>query len=108
SVETNAIFMLGQVSSKYQTANSDGKLTGNAADNTIDHYADGYRRKQWSGGVHNVIRYLESWSGKTHTYNGSLICLFESKIATFRHESKLKPDYDQQYYGAPNRNFKWD
>lgn len=108
SVETNAIFMLGQVSSKYQTAGSDGKLTGSAKDNTIDHFQDGYRRKQWSGGVHNVIRYLESWSGKTHTYNGSLICLFESQVATFRHESALAPDYDDKYYGAPNRNFTWD
>jgi hypothetical protein len=36
----------------------------------------------YSGGVENLPRFLESWTGKTITYNGSMICLFNSQIAT--------------------------
>lgn len=98
---TNAIFMLGQVSSKYQTADSDGYLIGDPDEDTIDHYEDGYRRKAWSGGVHNVFRYLEKWGDSVkHTYNGSIICLFESKVATSQH--------DDDYYSAPKRDYRWD
>ena len=35
-----------------------------------------------SGGLHNFPRFLESWTGKTFTYNGSMICMFNSRIAT--------------------------
>lgn len=106
SVETNAIFMIGEVSSKYQKADANGKLIGNADTDTLGHHEPGYKRKQWSGGVHNVIRYLEGWGGKKHTFNGSLICLFESRVATARHQTDQ--DGDRSYYGAPDRNYKWD
>jgi hypothetical protein len=36
----------------------------------------------YSGGVENFPRFLENWSGKTFTYNGSMVCMFFSKIAT--------------------------
>jgi hypothetical protein len=36
----------------------------------------------YSGGVENYPRFLENWSGKTLTYNGSMIAMFYSQIAT--------------------------
>ena len=36
----------------------------------------------YSGGVENFPRFLENWSGRTFTYNGSMVCMFFSKIAT--------------------------
>jgi hypothetical protein len=36
----------------------------------------------YSGGVENFPRFLENWSGKTFTYNGSMIAMYESQIAT--------------------------
>jgi hypothetical protein len=36
----------------------------------------------YSGGVENYPRFLENWSGKTLTYNGSLVALFPSAQAT--------------------------
>jgi hypothetical protein len=36
----------------------------------------------YSGGVENFVRFLENWSGDTYTYNGSLVCMFPSQIAT--------------------------
>ena len=37
---------------------------------------------QYSGGVENLMRFLEDWSGKTMTYAGSLVCLWQSQYAT--------------------------
>jgi hypothetical protein len=36
----------------------------------------------YSGGVENFPRFLENWSGQTFTYNGSLVAMFSSQIAT--------------------------
>jgi len=36
----------------------------------------------YSGGVENFLRLLESWSGQTLTYNGSIVVLFPSQYAT--------------------------
>jgi len=119
--ETNAIFMLGQVSSKYTPVDPTTKkpvagvqvdsygVPNRGQNSEKDHYEPGYGRFQWSGGVHNVIRYLENWGGKKHTYNGSLICLFESRVATSRHQTTAKGyGGDSTYYGAPDRNYNWD
>ncbi len=35
-----------------------------------------------SGGVENFPRFLEDWNSKTLTYNGSMVCMFYSSIAT--------------------------
>ena len=37
---------------------------------------------QHSGGVQNFPRLLEEWSGRTLTYNGSMVAMFYSKTAT--------------------------
>lgn len=36
---------------------------------------------QYSGGLENFMRFLENWSGVTYTYNGSLVCLWQSEQA---------------------------
>jgi hypothetical protein len=36
----------------------------------------------YSGGLENALRYLENWNSVTQTYNGSLICMFQSKVAS--------------------------
>jgi hypothetical protein len=36
----------------------------------------------YSGGVENFLRLLESWSGDTLSYNGSIVVLFQSQYAT--------------------------
>jgi len=35
-----------------------------------------------SGGVENYLRYLEDWTGKTNTYNGSMVCMYNSQIGS--------------------------
>ncbi|MBX7245390.1 MAG: hypothetical protein K1X53_07815 [Candidatus Sumerlaeaceae bacterium] len=78
---TNAILLMGQAGSQYD---ANGKrLTG-------------------SGGAHNVIRYLENWSSKTHTFLGSIIVLFQSTQATRRYNNSAG------YYSPPTRNWSWD
>jgi hypothetical protein len=80
---TNLIIVMGQTGSKFNAAG---------------------KRITQSGGAHNVMRYLENWSGKKHTFNGSLICLYESLVG-------IKPwrnDSGHTYYSPPNRNYLWD
>ena len=36
----------------------------------------------YSGGVENFPRFLENWSGRTFTYNGSMVVMYHSHIAT--------------------------
>lgn len=36
---------------------------------------------QWAGGVHNFVRFLENWTGKTYRYRGSIVSLFESEVS---------------------------
>jgi hypothetical protein len=40
------------------------------------------RKGYYSGGVENFFRYLEDWSEATFTFNGSIVALFDSRIAT--------------------------
>lgn len=52
-----------------------------------------------SGGAHNLVRFLEDWSstGKSVYIRGSLVALFESRIAT--------QPWKIDYYSAPTRNW---
>ncbi|OPY91230.1 MAG: hypothetical protein A4E72_00215 [Syntrophus sp. PtaU1.Bin208] len=56
----------------------------------------------YSGGVENLIRFLENWSGKTFTYGGSLACLWESQQATTRWPGT------GSVYNAPTRNWSYN
>jgi hypothetical protein len=39
-------------------------------------------RASYSGGVENFPRFLEDWGGRSFTYNGSMIVMYESEVAT--------------------------
>ena len=57
---------------------------------------------QWSGGVHNLPRLLETWSGDTLTLNSSLVNLYNSVRANTQFQNP------GVYYRAPTRNFNFD
>jgi hypothetical protein len=56
----------------------------------------------YSGGANNLPRLLEAWSGHTYTLNGSLVCLFNSAMATAPFQNP------GVYYSAPTRNINFD
>jgi len=56
----------------------------------------------YSGGLENLPRLLEDWTGKTLTLNGSLVCLYHSTIATSPWGAS--PDV----YKPPTRNWWFD
>lgn len=56
----------------------------------------------YSGGVENFPRFLENWSGKVFTYNGSMVVMFDSKQAT-----KKWPGTGT-IYNPPNRAWAFD
>jgi hypothetical protein len=60
--------------------------------------------KFYSGGVENFPRLLENWEGKTLTYNGSMVVMFESQHATKFWKSPDK----KSYYTAPTRKWAFD
>ncbi len=60
-----------------------------------------------SGGVENYFRYLEDWTSKTHTYNGSMVCMYYSQIASAPWGLPANsggPDH----YNPPDRNWGLD
>jgi hypothetical protein len=61
----------------------------------------------FSGGVHNLTRFLENWAGATLTYNTSLVCLFSSQMATnqWRAQHNSNPS---GYYDPPTRLWGFD
>ncbi len=56
----------------------------------------------YSGGVENFPRFLEDWSNKTFTYNGSMVVMFPSHYAT---NFWVNPG---TYYNAPIRHWAFD
>ncbi|MGB9601435.1 MAG: hypothetical protein ACPMAG_01440, partial [Limisphaerales bacterium] len=56
----------------------------------------------YSGGLENFPRFLENWSGKTLTYNGSMVVMFTSRYAT-----NYWPGTGT-VYNPPNRNWSFD
>lgn len=58
--------------------------------------------KNYGGGLENFPRFLENWGGRTMTYRGSLVSLFESQYAARRRWNH------QHYYDAPGRDWKFD
>ena len=55
----------------------------------------------YSGGVENFLRLLESWSGSIQlTYNGSIVVMFPSQYAT--------SPWNGGYYGVPKRSWAFD
>ena len=58
-----------------------------------------------SGGLENLPRFMETWSGQTFTYNGSMICMFNSKVATGVWQA---PGKANDVYDAPIRQWALD
>ena len=59
-------------------------------------------QKYYSGGVENFPRFVEDWSGKTLTYNGSMVVMFESQFG------KAFWQEPGNYYNAPVRKWAFD
>jgi len=55
---------------------------------------------QYGGGLENFPRFLERWSGRTLTYYGSLVSLYEAQMAT--------GTWGGSYYSPPGRNWFFD
>jgi len=77
-------------------------MTVNAAILTGVVPSTGTDSMHFSGGVHNLPRLLEDWSGDTLTLNTSIINLYNSTVATgvFRNPGT--------YYSPPTRKFSYD
>lgn len=56
----------------------------------------------YSGGAHNLCRFLEDWSGDTFTCNGSMVVLFTSQVGS---TPFAQPG---DYYEPPARNYSFD
>jgi hypothetical protein len=54
----------------------------------------------YSGGYENLPRFLETWSGKTLTWKGSSVCLWQSRQAT--------GFWGGGYYDPPSRSWVFD
>ncbi len=85
-------------------------LMGNAP--SVENPNNPLQYRHQSGGAHNVIRYLENWSGRRHTFEGSIIVLFPSQVAVLH--NRAGPRYwhsfntEQGYYNPPQRDYRWD
>lgn len=80
----------------FRTATND---TVNAAFLTGNVPSDG---TTYSGGVENFPRFLENWTGSTFTYNGSMVCMFDSQIANAPYPGT------GTVYNPPIRNWAFD
>ncbi len=110
---------LSILSSSWSDAKSNTGYTGrntvasnmvlNAAIITGNIPSTGTTATTFSGGVHNLTRMLENWSGVTLTYNTSIVCLFSSQMATNQflmpYSSSSNPS---GYYTPPTRNWGFD
>jgi hypothetical protein len=99
------------LSGNWSDANSTKGLSGRlAVDTTINaaflagivQTTNSAGAKHYSGGVENFPRFLEDWSGKALTYNGSMVVMFPSKYAT---GWWIDPG---TYYNPPTRDWAFD
>jgi len=97
------------LSGNWRDTNSSKTTPPGAANDTINSAilvgtvpSTGTTSTTFSGGVHNLPRLLEDWTGNTLTLNTSLVNLFASQIATNKFQN---PSY---YYIPPTRQFSFD
>ena len=57
----------------------------------------------YNGGLENMPRFLENWSGRTFTYSGSWVSL-----STPRHVNGLWPNTGSPHYNPPTRTWSYD
>ncbi|HEX7400834.1 MAG TPA: PilX N-terminal domain-containing pilus assembly protein [candidate division Zixibacteria bacterium] len=101
---TDALTVL---STNWSDANSDKSLSNRVANNTTVNAAFLTGNSQtslshYNGGLENLPRFLETWSGKTFTYRGSMVDLWFSEQATGAWV------YGSPQYEAPNRDWAFD
>lgn len=89
-------------SGSYGSRNNPQNTTINAAILTGVVYTTGTDSSTFSGGVHNLPRLLENWTGYTLTLNTSIVNLYNSVSATNQFQ------VPGIYYNAPNRQFSFD
>ncbi len=75
------------LSGKWNDANSASSISSRVATNNTLNAAclEGIVPSvstNYSGGVENFLRLLEDWGSKTNTYNGSIMVMFPSQVAT--------------------------
>jgi hypothetical protein len=58
-----------------------------------------------SGGVNNLPRFLEDWGGKTQVFRGSLVNMFDSKIAN---QPFFTYPVSARYFEPPTRDWGYD
>lgn len=92
--------------------NPDGRnassTTVNAAVITGTVASTGTGNTTFSGGVHNLPRLLEDWSGRTLTLNTSIAKLFSSAYATNQFRNPVGFGTPNPYYVAPTRQISYD
>jgi hypothetical protein len=54
----------------------------------------------WSGGVHNVVRYLEDWGGDTYRFRGSIGVLYECEV----NKGTYNEGHNDAHYSPPTRD----
>lgn len=110
SLVSDAITILSENWNDKTYGTNTSTLTSRTAKNTTVNaaivagsvYTTGSAVGQFSGGVVNLTRLLENWSGKTLWLNTSLVNLYNSAKATAQFRN---PGI---YYNAPTRNFNFD
>jgi len=82
-------------------------MTFNAAIVTGNVPTTGTGDTQFSGGVHNITRLLEDWSGNTLTMNTSIVVLYASTMATNQWQLPYNSS-STGYYNPPTRLWGFD
>ncbi len=84
--------------------------TINAAIVTGTMHTTGITDTTFSGGVHNLPRLLEYWSGANLWLNTSILRLWDSNMATnqFRNPYGFTPTPVNPYYNPPTRHYSFD
>jgi hypothetical protein len=89
--EMNAIFLGGETASRAQ-----------------DHPTHAHNYGRYSGGGENWFRFLETWSGDDFVFEGSMLNMWESEIATASWDKNNGSGTSAGYYSPPRRKWSWD
>lgn len=83
-------------------------LAGHSA-TPCDYARAGCGGPPYGGGLENFPRFLESWSGVTFRYTGSLVSLYVNRYSTGLWGNSINVGYGNQgYYSAPTRAWSFD
>lgn len=84
-------------------------LVGHSA-TTCDYARAGCSSPAYGGGLENLARFLENWSGVVFRYTGSLVSLYQSRFGTglWGNTLNVLPQTNGGYYSAPTRQWSFD